>query len=144
MSPWLGRFLMLTSGMGFPLAQVAIRRMGRGGAVLAEGVAAGLLARDVALIAMGIPQRLYPGPARLLFAETAAAAGAVALGLPLLGSRDPWARAGASRPGPLEAMRRFAIGTLFGLHSWRLRIYLSPSRGLRPVEPTEPMSSPRA
>lgn len=136
MSSWTGRLVMVASGMGFPLTQVAVSRMGRRGAILAEGVAVGLLARDAALIAAGTPRRLSTGPARLLYAETAVATAAVVLGLPLLADRDPRARVRSPRPTRLETMRRVAVGTLFGLHSWRYRIYLSPSRGLRSAEPS--------
>jgi hypothetical protein len=33
--------------------------------------------------------------------------------------------------GTLEAVRRFAVGLLFGLHTYRFRIYLEPGRGRR-------------
>lgn len=131
MSPWAGRAVLIASGLGFPLTQVAISRFGRSGAVLTEAVAAGLLARDAALIAKGTPERLRTGPARLLYAETAAAAAAAVLCLPVLAARDPRARAAAARPGVLEAFRRFFVGTLFGMHTMRFRVYLSADRGLR-------------
>jgi hypothetical protein len=120
------------SGAGFPLTQLAIGRLGRRGAVIVAGVTAGLLARDVAMIAMGTPSRLQPGPARLLWAETAVAAAATGASLLLL--RDPDAAA-ARLPGwhvpRRELLRRFAIGTLFGLHTMRFRIYVAPGSGRR-------------
>lgn len=137
MSPWLGRCMLVASGLGFPLTQSAIRWLGRPGAVLVEGVALGLLARDAALIATGTPARLRPGAARLLYAETAAAAASAVLGVTLVTSAGARAAAGAkpSAGGPpppaREILRRFAVGTLFGMHTMRFRIYLTPSRGLR-------------
>jgi hypothetical protein len=135
MHPVLGQAILGLSGAGFPLAQVAIKRFGRRGAVLVAGVSAGLLARDVALIAAGAPDRLTPGPARLLWAETAAAAAATGAGLLLL--RDPEVAAARQRgwqAPPMELVRRFAVGTLFGLHTMRFRIYLAPGSGRRNPE----------
>ena len=142
----LGRVVMGLSGAGFPLTQSAIGRFGRPGAVLVVGVTAGLLARDAALVAMGTPHRLQPGPSRLLWAETAVAVAATGAGLLLL--RDPEVAA-ARDPGwnvpRRELFRRFAIGMLFGLHTLRLRVYLSPGSGR--LEPgsgrLEPGSGPR-
>ena len=126
----LGQMVLGLSGAGFPLTQLAIGRLGRPGAVLVVGVTAGLLARDAALVAMGAPQRLQPGAARLLWAETAVAAAATGAGLLLL--RDPAVAAARERGWNVprrELFRRFAIGTLFGLHTMRFRIYLSPGSG---------------
>jgi hypothetical protein len=132
MNRTLGGVVLGLSGAGFPLSQVAIRALGRRGAVLVEGVAAGLLVRDAALIATGAPGRLGRGPAALLWMEAAAAGVAVATGLDLL--RDPEVSA-ARAPGwhvpARELLRRVALGTLFGLHTTRFRIYLSPGSGLR-------------
>ena len=127
-----GRIILAASGAGFPLTQAVIRRFGRPGALLAEGVTAGLLVRDLALIAKGARGRLERGPATLLCLETGAAAAATALGI------------GALRPGGLQAAqtrtwkvpatelaRRLAVGTLFGLHTTRFQIYLAPGSGLR-------------
>jgi hypothetical protein len=137
MNRTMGTAIQGLSGAGFPLTQLAIGRLGRRGAVLVAGVAAGLLVRDVAMIAMGTPHRLQPGPARLLWAETAVAA--VATGASLLLLRDPDVAA-ARLPGrnvpPRELVRRFAIGTLFGLHTMRFRIYLAPGSGRR--DPGDP------
>ena len=132
----LGQVILGLSGAGFPLTQVVINRLGRPGAVLVTGVTAGLLVRDVALIARGAPGRLTPGPARLLWAETGAAAAATGAGLLLL--RDPDVAA-ARQPGwhvaPGEIARRVAVGTLFGLHTMRFRIYLAPGSGRRDEAP---------
>lgn len=133
MSPRFGRVIMGLSGMGFPLTQLAIRRLDRRGALVVEAVCGGLLVRDAALIAGGAPGRLRRVPAALLLIETAAAAAATVTCLVPLLDDAARERALASRPGRLEAVRRAAIGTLFGLHSWRFRIYLQPDHGLRPA-----------
>jgi hypothetical protein len=119
------------SGLGFPLTQVVIRAVGRPGAAAVEGVAAGLLVRDLVLVAGGALRRLQSLPATLLVAETAAALGATAAGLRLLRDEDALKRAVGRQPDAAERARRIAIGALFGLHTWRFRIYLSPTRGLR-------------
>lgn len=129
----VGRGVLALSGMGFPLTQLAIRRLGRRGAALVEVVCGGLLARDAAMLATGAPSRLGRGPAVLLWLETAVGVVAVAAGLrPLLdgAARD---RASKARPDALEGVRRAAIGLLFGLHTMRFRIYLQPTHGLRPM-----------
>jgi hypothetical protein len=138
MSPIIGQALLVLSGMGFPMSQAVLRRFGRGGAVVVEAVAVGLLARDVALVASGAPRLLRRGPAILLGLETGAAALAAAATLPLLGSAVARERALATRPAPAEALRRFALGLLFGLHTLRFRIYLGPDHGLRAA----PFSTP--
>ena len=71
MSPPIGRAVLALSGLGFPLTQLAIRRFGRPGAVAVEGVCGGLLVRDAAMIALGVPGRLRRGPAVLLWLEAA-------------------------------------------------------------------------
>ncbi len=132
----LGRVILGLSGSGFPLTQAVIRRFGRCGAVVVAGVTGGLLVRDVAMIADGVPKRLAPGPARLLYLEAAAAGAATAAGIALL--RDPGvaaARTDGWRVPRQELVRRFAVGALFGLHTMRFRIYLSPGSGRR--EPAE-------
>jgi hypothetical protein len=134
MPPVVGQLVLVVSGLGFPLTQVVIRRLGRPGAVAVVGVAAGLLVRDLALIAMGTPRRLQSGPAAMLYAETAAAAASVVLCLPVVTDPAAHAQALATRPGGREGLRRFALGALFGLHTARFRIYLSPDQGRRPVE----------
>lgn len=115
---------LLLSGVGYPLTEVALERGGRRGAILVEAVCAGLAGRDAALVAAGAPQRLRRLPAALLRLEFGAALAAAALGAPLLlGSRPP---------GPLEHVRRGAVGTMFGMHTYRFWTYLQPDRGLRP------------
>jgi hypothetical protein len=52
---------------------------------------------------------------------------------PMLDEQARKAGVGA-RLSPLEALRRAALGTLFGLHTLRFRIYLSPDHGLRQPE----------
>jgi hypothetical protein len=119
------------SGLGFPLTQLAVRRLGRPGAAVVEAVSVGLLARDAAMIASGAPRRLRRGPAALLWLEAAAAVIASVLGLPLLVGVGARRRALEDRPSGAEALRRLALGALFGLHTVRFRIYLQPDRGLR-------------
>jgi hypothetical protein len=133
MSPRLGRIILTLSGMGFPLTQLAIRRLDRRGAMLTEAVCGGLLIRDVAMIAGGAPGRLRRGPAILLWLEAAAGAASVVVGLRPLKDASGLAGATAERPDRLEAVRRAAVGTLFGLHTWRFRIFLQPDHGLRPA-----------
>ncbi len=130
--PLVGRTVLVVSGLGFPLTQLAIRRFGQRGALLVEGVAAGLVVR-VVLIAMGAPGRLRRGPAILLWLEALAAASAALAGVRLLLDDAARAEAVAARPTAFEAVRRGTIGTLFGLHTWRFRIYLQPDRGRRPA-----------
>ena len=62
----LGGIVLVVSGLGFPLTQAVIARCGRRGAVVAEGVAVGLLVRDAALVESGLSARLQPLPRRLL------------------------------------------------------------------------------
>jgi hypothetical protein len=128
----LGSVILGLGSAGFPLTQLAIARLGRRGAVLAVGVTGGLFVRDAALIATGTPGRLQPAPAALLWAETAVAAAATGAGFLLL--RDPGVAAARQRGwsvSRMELFRRFAVGTLFGLHTMRMRIYLAPGSGRR-------------
>jgi hypothetical protein len=131
MTPEVGRVVLGLSGLGFPLTQVAIRRLGRPGAAVVAVVSVGLLARDAAMIVGGAPDRLRRGPAALLWLEAVAAAIASVLGLRLLVDAEARGHALDPRPSGAEALRRFALGALFGLHTLRFRIYLRPDRGLR-------------
>ncbi len=118
--------VLALSAMGYPLTQLLIRRLGRRGALGVETVCAGLLARDLAMLAKGTARRLRRGPALLLWLETAAAGAAALTGVPpVLGKDKP------QRATPLEALRRAAVGLLFGLHTWRFWIYLKPDQGRR-------------
>ena len=135
LAPGLGRILLALSGIGFPLTQLAIRRFGRGGALLVEGVCGGLLVRDAALIARGTPGRLRTGAAALLWLEAMSALVATILGaLPVVSSaavghaKGPWVMGS-------EALRRIAVGALFGLHTYRFQIYLEPGHGRRAQAP---------
>lgn len=125
----LGRAILVTSGCGFPLTQAVIARFGRAGAVVAEGVVVGLLVRDCALVAGGTPSRLRPFPAALLWLELAAAGLASVAGLAAI--RRPRQRFDRTPAGAMEAIRRGAVGLLFGLHTYRFWIYLQPDRGRR-------------
>jgi len=131
MAPGLGKLVLGVSGMGFPLTQLAIRRFGRQGAILTEGVCLGLAARDAALIASGAPARLRRAPALLLWFEFVAAVAATALGLRMAFDPEAFRRASGAPPHPLEMARRAATGALFGLHTWRFRIYLQADHGLK-------------
>ena len=110
--------LLILTGLGFPLSQLAIRATGRRGAALVETVAGALLVKDVRLLSAGTARRSGPVPATLLYLETGAACAAVVLGLGSLTSHGVH-EASARKPGPWEFARRFALGTLFGLHTWR-------------------------
>ncbi|MGO9179686.1 MAG: hypothetical protein ACLQBX_10325 [Candidatus Limnocylindrales bacterium] len=135
MPPKLGRLVLGLSGAGFPLTQLAIRQLGRRGAIVTEGVCVGLAVRDAAMIAAGTPSRLRRGPAALLWLEFIAALAAAALGLRLATGRAAVAQANGPRPDRSETARRAAVGTLFGLHTVRFRIYLQPDRGVKSARP---------
>ena len=125
----IGLPLLVLSGLGFPLSQVAMARLGRPGALLVAGITTALLARDAYLVASGTPARLALVPKALLYVELAAATCASALGLRAL--RDHGMREATSRtPGSEEVLRRAALGTLFGLQTWRFAIYLGLARGV--------------
>jgi hypothetical protein len=113
--------VLILTGLGFPLSQVAIKFLGRRGAAIVEAVAGALLVRDIQLLSTGIAGRSRPVPAALLYLETGAACAAVVLGLRSLtghGVREATGR----KPGAWEVARRAAFGTLFGLQSWRFAI----------------------
>jgi hypothetical protein len=121
MAPRLGKVVLGLSAAGFPLTQLAIRRFGRRGAIVTEGVCVGLAVRDAAMIAAGTPALLRRGPALLLWLELAAAVVAAGLGVGL---------ATDDRPVPPETARRATVGALFALHTVRFWIYLRPDHGL--------------
>ncbi len=137
MSGGFGRGVLAVSGMGFPLTQLAIGRLGRRGAAIVEVVCGGLLARDAAMLATGAPSRLRRGPAVLLWLETAVGVVAVVAGLRPLLDGAARGRVKEARPDAPEGVRRAAIGLLFGLHTLRFRIYLQPTHGLRPMASQE-------
>jgi hypothetical protein len=141
MSPRLGQVVLGLSSAGFPLTQLAIRRLGRPGAMITEGVCVGLAVRDAALIATGAPGRLRRGPAFLLWLELVAAVMAAVAGARLVSDPGASARADAQKPDRMEAARRAMVGLLFGLHTVRFRIYLRPDHGRRPSG-TEPSLEP--
>ena len=125
----LGGLVLVLSGLGFPLTQALIARYGRRGALVAEGVAVGLLVRDAVLVRKGLPARLQPLPGLLLWLELGAAALSTVAGLAAVPL--PSQRVQPTPAGALEALRRFAVGLLFGLHTYRFWIYLGPDHGLR-------------
>jgi hypothetical protein len=112
--------LRILTGLGFPLSQLAIKVMGRRGAAIVEAVAGALLVRDIQLLSR-TADRAAPVPAALLYLGTGVACIAVALGLRPL-TRSGVRHATARRPDSWEVARRAALGTLFGLQSWRLAI----------------------
>jgi deazaflavin-dependent oxidoreductase (nitroreductase family) len=122
-----GTAVLGLSGLGYPLTQAAIGRWGRRGAVIDAGVAAGLLARDAALVRSGAPARFQPLPRALLRLELSAAAAATVLGV--VAVARPGQRVGRTPAGTLEGLRRLSVGLLFGFHTWRFRVYMSPSSG---------------
>ncbi len=116
----LGRAVLVISGCGFALTQAVIARFGRGGAIVTESVAVGLLVRDCALIGLRAPRRLRRVPAALLWLELGAAALASVIGLAAI--RRPRQLLDATPAGLIEALRRGAVGLLFGLHTHRFWI----------------------
>ncbi len=133
MAPRLGKLVLGLSAAGFPLTQLAIRRLGRRGAIVTEGVCVGLAVRDAAMIAAGTPALLRRGPGFLLWLELAAAVVAAGLGVGLVTGDRAVSQAAGSRPVPLERARRAAVGALFALHTVRFWIYLQPDHGLKPA-----------
>lgn len=131
-----GRVVLVLSGVGFPLTQLAIARFGRRGAAAVEAVTAGLLVRDAVLVGSGASAHLRRGPAVLLHLELAAAAVATAAGVRPIATGSIEMRSTRERVDVVEAVRRVAVGTLFGLHTMRWWIYLSPDRGLRQLPPS--------
>jgi hypothetical protein len=77
----LGLVVLGLSACGFPLTQLVIRRWGVRGAAVAEAVCVGLVVRDTAMIAGGVPQRLRPSVATLLWLELGAGVMAAVTGL---------------------------------------------------------------
>jgi hypothetical protein len=74
---------------------------------------------------------LRRGPATLLWLETLVGAIAVLAGIRPVLDAEARERARGSLPDRPEALRRAAVGVLFGLHTVRYRIFLRPDHGLR-------------
>lgn len=125
----MGPPMLALSGMGFPLTQLVIRRFGRSGALVVETVSFGFLAWDAAMVAGGEAHRFRSVPAALLWLETGAAATPVVAGLPLVLRKRAVQAAVANRPARFEALRRVALGSLFGLHTLRFRISMAADHG---------------
>jgi hypothetical protein len=70
---------------------------------VAESVCAGLAIRDASMVARGVPDRLRPVPAALLYLELAVGALAALAGLPLLPGARP---AGQAPPARADIVRR--------------------------------------
>jgi len=128
MDPRVGKIVLGLSAAGYPLTELAIRRLGRRGAVVTEAACCGLAVRDAAMVAAGVPTRLRRGPAVLLWMELAAAVAAGGLGLASAIDDESCTRARVD-PGPAEMARRVAVGALFALHTVRFWIYLRPDQG---------------
>lgn len=133
MKPMLGYAGLGLIGMGFPLTQGVISRFGTAGAVAVEAVSLGVLARDLRLVATGAPGTMRRAPAVLLWLETLAAAIAGLLGVLPIVSEGARHRALDRRPVGSEIARRVALGTMFGMRTWRSRIAMQPDHGLRPA-----------
>ena len=84
-----------------------------------KGLAGALLARDLYLFTRRGRDAAGAAPAVLLGFELGAAAAATIAGLPVL-VRPERARF-KGLPDAAETFRRVAVGTMFGLHSWRTR-----------------------
>jgi hypothetical protein len=125
----LGLPLLALSGLGFPLSQFAVGEFGRRGALVVVSVTTALLLRDAYLVASGVPARLEPVPKALLHAELAVATIGSLLGLRALTDRGIAEATGRTSDAG-EILRRAALGTLFGLHTWRFAIFLRLDRGL--------------
>lgn len=128
MNSRIGLLVLGASAAGPPLTDLALRRGGRRGALVVEGVCAALALRDLAMIVGGAPRRLRRTPAALLVLELGAAAVASAVGLrPVVagkGAQDVLSPSAA-------ATQRLAVGALFALHTVRFHIYLGPGQGRR-------------
>jgi hypothetical protein len=130
--PKVGYLALGLIGMGFPLTQMVIRRFGTAGAVAVEAVSVGMLASDLGLVASGAPGTMRRSPAVLLCLETSAAALASVLGLRLIVDAEARLSALDQRPVGPEVARRFALGTMFGMRTMRLRTCLQADNGVRP------------
>lgn len=130
----MGVVVLGLSACGYPLTQLAVRRCGVRGAVMAESACAGLAIRDALLVASGVPDRLRNVPAALLRLELAVAVVASLAGLhPLLST---WAPGPASaRARAADNLRRTAVAALFTMHTIRFAIYLRPDQGRRAATP---------
>jgi hypothetical protein len=107
----------VVAGLGFPLSQAAVSVGGRPAAMAVEAVAVACTADALARLATTRDALLRP----MLAGEVAAAALSAVTGAALL--RDPevrLARTGGWHVGAGEIARRAALGTMFGLRSWRL------------------------
>jgi len=133
------RLVLGASVAGPALCQLAVRYWGRRGTALVACVCTGLAARDLAMVADGVPSRLCRGPATLLYLELLAALAAAGLNWRAVlhgaevarGLSGPDTGARGAAPDPFEVARRGAVAALFGLHTARFRIYLGPDQGRR-------------
>jgi hypothetical protein len=126
----MGWLALGASAAGYPLTEALVERAGRAGALAVEVACAGLVARDAAMVAKGVPGRLRLLPAILLYCELASGVMAAAATSRLLRHEH----AIPSRRDSLELFRRVSTAALFALHTVRFHIYLQPDRGLRPVQ----------
>ena len=127
----VGRIVLGLSACGYPLTQMVIRRLGVGGAAVAESVCVGLAIRDASMVASGAPKRLRRLPAVLLRLELAVGVVASLAGMPpLLNARSADCES-SRRIRAAEVARRAAVATLFAVHTVRFGIYLRPDQGRR-------------
>jgi hypothetical protein len=119
----VGLLVLGASAAGYPLTEVLLRRSGSRGAWVVKGVCLGLGARDLTLVISGVPKRLRPAPALLLYLELGSAALASVLTLRLCQTGR------AVEAESWEPVRRLATFALFGLHTARFYIYLGSDRG---------------
>ena len=125
----VGLPLLVLSGLGFPLSQLAIGKLGRHGALLVEGITTALLIKDTYLVANGAPARLEPVPRALLYAELGVAACASALGLRALSDRG---MAEATRRTPDAGEIPAACRPRHALRATHLAVHHLPRPGPRP------------
>ncbi len=132
---WLDRSLFGLSAAGIPLVVVALLRLGRAGGLLVEMVCALLFGRAIWFAAAGSPRRLQTVPRVLAYAELGPDAIATITGFwvwvwrPFVASPKRLWRPGSDHADWLERIHAFALVALFAIHTARMAIYVSPSRG---------------
>jgi hypothetical protein len=131
--------LLALSATAAPIGLLALWRLGRFGGLLLELAGAALGARAGMMVAAGAGRRLRPVPRLLLFAETALDGLAVVAGFWAWVWRPYVRRAPRKRVGQVGrvemgnwvtpvAVAAWVAG--FVVHTVRMAIYISPTRGL--------------
>jgi hypothetical protein len=136
----VGAVVLGLSAIGYPLTRLAVHRWGIRGVAVTEAASAVLVIRDAAMIAAGVPGRLRPIPAALLYLEPAAGVIAVLTGLPQL-KPPSGAQAPPPRPSGVDTVWRAACAILFAAHTIRFAIYLSPDQGRRSTSTDTPLAA---